>query len=329
MNVMYTYDNNYVEIAAVSIKSLLNTNKENIHFFLIQDKVSIENQQRIERMIKNDNAKVTFFEKPNISSILGDDLRIYRWCDSAYSRLFLREIFGSDPLIDKVLYIDCDTLIVGTLKELYDTNLENYLGAACFECMSNMHKYIIGANKNDNYINNGMLLLDVKKWINNDIQEVVTRFVREHNGKIEYIDQGVVNGTISNSFKIVSPKYNLTSLAYDFSYKEMQIYRKPSFGYSEAEWEEAKRNPKIIHFTTSFLSIRPWYEGSNHPYAKKWKEIHDMTPWRENGYRNLNNRKIRNRIETIYRSLPKFLSVRCAGVLHAYVKPILFILRWH
>lgn len=328
INVMYAADDNYAEIMGVSILSLIENNmEENLRFFLIEDKISEKNLVRLKKMIEGYKKQVVFIKKPNIRQRLGVELKTLRWSDSAYSRLFLKELFSEYPKIEKILYLDCDTLIVGKIKPLWEVDISEQLGAACFECMSNMHKRIIGAKKTDNYLNTGMLLLNVKRWIEEDIENLVSNFIREYNGKTEYVDQGVINGTISNQFKIVSPRYNLTALAYDFTYEEMQIYRKPQFGYSKVEWEEAIKNPVVVHFTTSFLSIRPWYEGSKHPYAKEWKAVHDRTPWKDVAYRELKNRVSRDRKERLYYKLPRCLAVHIAGFLHAYVKPIVYVVR--
>lgn len=87
---------------------------------------------------------------------------------------------------------------------------------------------------------------------------------------------------------------------------------------------KADVHPAVVHFTTSFLSVRPWYEGSKHPYAKRWKEIHNLTPWKNEPFRELKNRAERDKKEEIYRNMPKGLAVRLAGFLHAYVKPMVY-----
>lgn len=329
MNILYAADDNYAEIMGVSILSLLESNKsaECITIYIVEDGISVTNLEEIELMITSYQREVVFIKKPDIRGMLGVELKTLRWSDSAYSRLFLKELFITYPEVEKLLYLDCDTLIVDSLQRLYDTDISGYLGAACLECMSNMHKRIIGARKTDNYVNTGMLLLNVKRWIEEDIQTVCGDFIRKYKGKTEYVDQGVINGTVSTRFKIVSPRYNLTALAYDFTYEEMQIYRKPQFGYSKEEWQEAVNKPAVVHFTTSFLSVRPWYEGSRHPYAVLWKEYHDKCPWKEEPFRVLKNRESRDKKERIYRKLPKWLAIHGAGILHAYVKPIVYLLK--
>lgn len=327
MNVMYATDNNYAEIMAVSIMSLLKHNTpSDICLYIVTDSVSDENKNRLSDMIKNEGADLVFIEKPDIRGMLGVELKTLRWSDSAYSRLFLKMLFAEYPGVDKLLYIDCDTIIVDSLEELYETDVVDYLGAACLECMSKVHKWIVGATKKDNYVNTGMLLLNVNRWRVEDIDSMMGDFIKKYKGKTEYVDQGVINGTISNRFKLVSPRYNLTCLAYDFTYEEMQIYRKPDFGYSKDEWLEAIERPAVVHFTTSFLNIRPWFEGSKHPYAAMWKEIHDTTPWRNNDYRELRSRRSRDRKESLYRKMPRGFALGVAGFLHSYIKPCVFVI---
>ena len=326
INVMYAADDNYAEIMGVSILSLIQLNRdEDLCFFIVEDEISQENKDKLQRMITDEDKEVYFIKKPDIRGLLGVELKTLRWSDSSYSRLFLKRIFKNFPEVKKLLYIDCDTLVVDYVRLLWETDIQNYLGAACLECMSNMHKRIIGAKPTDNYVNTGMLLINVERWLNENIEEVAADFIRKHKGKTEYVDQGVINGTISNKFKLVSPRYNLTALAYDFTYEEMQIYRKPHFGYSKEEWENAKAAPAIVHFTTSFLSVRPWYEGSKHPYAEQWESVHEQSPWKDCGYRVLKKREQRDRKEKMYRSIPRWLAVRVAGFLHSYVKPVVYL----
>lgn len=326
MNILYASDDNYAEIMGTSIVSLLENNKDidDINIFIVQDQISENNQKKITELVSSYNRKATILDKPDIRGMLGVELKTLRWSDSAFSRLFLKKLFGSNTTIDRILYLDCDVMIVDSLKQLYEMDIEGYLGAACLECMGNNHKKIIGRNPENNYLNSGVLLVNVKKWIKDDIDTLEGNFIKRYKGKIEYVDQGVINGTISDSFKIVSPRYNLTAMAYDMTYEEMQIYRKPSFGYSKEEWENALINPAIVHFTTSFLSIRPWYEGSKHPYAAKWMEYHEMTLWKKTGYRVLKDAKKRENKIKLFKIFPRNIGIYIAGFLHCYIKPIMF-----
>lgn len=324
MNVLYASDDNYAEIMGTSIVSLLENNKDadNIRIYIVQDQISDENQHKIKDIITSYKREVIFIDKPDIRGMLCVELKTLRWSDSAFSRLFLKKIFGEKAAIDRILYLDCDVMVVSSLKELYETDINNWLGAACLECMGDFHKRVIGRNPNNNYVNSGVLLVNVKKWIEEDVDTIESNFIKMYEGNIEYVDQGVINGTISDEFRLVGPQYNLTSMAFDMSYEEMQIYRKPSFGYSKEEWEYALRHPAIIHFTTSFLSIRPWYKGSDHPYAMQWMEYHKKTLWESPGYRVLKNAKKQEQKRKLFNLFPRKIGIFIAGILHCYIKPL-------
>ena len=125
----------------------------------------------------------------------------------------------------------------------------------------------------------------------------------------------------------VSPRYNLMTLAYNFTYEEMLIFRKPEFTYSKEEWQEGIEHPAVVHFNDSFLSIRPWFAGSRHPYTEAWQECHARTPWKDVPPREMEGQKKRERRQRLYRALPRGMAIRLVGFLHAYVKPIVCLIK--
>ena len=328
INVMYVSDDNYAEIMGVSILSMLESNpNEKFHIYVVDDGISENHIDRLHRMITEKNALVTFLDKPDVQSAFGIDIYTARWPLNVYYRLFLGELFADFPEVKKILYVDCDTLFVAPIRELWDTDLSDVLGTACLDFISNPHKRLIGQRKEDSYFNAGIFLLNIGLWIQDDIETSLIDYVKKRKGHPEYNDQGVLNAIISRRLKILHPRYNVITLYFDFTYKEIEIFRKASVGYSKAKLREAAEQPVIAHFTNSFLSLRPWFEGSTHPYAKRWKEVHDRTPWKDEPYRILKNRKRKDWIIRVYHTLPRWLAVRIAGFLHAYVKPLVFLTR--
>lgn len=329
MNIMYAADDGYAEIAGVSIESLLDHNRavNNITIYFVEDSISETNKERLRNTVKKYDREIVFIPKPDIRSLTGTSLLTLRWSDSAFSRLFLNHVFKDYPDIHKVLYLDCDTLIVDNLENLWKEKIDGYLGGAVYECMGSMHKRILGAKKSDVYINTGVMLLNVDKWKEDGVSSICSKYIKHYGGRIEYVDQGVINGTISNRLKILNPRYNLTALSWDFSYDEMQTYRKPMFGYDKVTWEQAKADPAIIHFTTSFLSIRPWFEGSKTPWTKKWLEYKSGSEWKGEPLRVLKDRVKHDKKIEIFGMMPRKLAVGVAGVLHSYAKPIAFVIK--
>lgn len=94
------------------------------------------------------------------------------------------------------------------------------------------------------------------------------------------MDQGVLNHVLNGKILQISPRYNLYAALYDFSYENLIRYRKPNFFYTKEEIQTAKEHAAVVHFTSSFLSLRPWVAGSRHPYAEQWLQIKKQSPWR-------------------------------------------------
>lgn len=331
MNVMYLCDNNYVYIAAVSIISLLENNKdmESIHIFIVGEEISKENKDKLNQTVDMYKRKVTILEKPNIKNLIGCKVEMHWWIENVFSRVFLGEVFKDYPNVNKLIYIDCDTLIVGGLSDLWEMNLEDNVAAGVLEAMGNLHKMAIGLKKQDPYFNAGMFLVNISKWRDENYDEKARDFIQKVNGKMEYADESVLNGIAATNMKIISPKYNLTSLSIYFNIDEVRIYRKPYFHYMEEEMKEALEDVRVVHFTSSYVDVRPWIEGSNHPYADRWMIIKNSSMWK-NQLIKKDKQNIKKRIaKKCVKILPVKIRLWVTGFLHAYIKPLKYVRKYN
>ena len=187
MKVMYLCDNNYAYIAGISILSLMDNNQDadNITFYIIEDGVDDYNKSKLVQIVNEYGRDIIFIPKPNLKPFLGERIELHWWIENVFSRVFLQEVFKDYPDIDRLLYIDCDTLILGNLKELWNVKLEgDFVGAGVCEAMGSLHKKAIGLSKEDNYYNAGMFLIDMVKWRSLDIDQKATVFVQKYNGNM-------------------------------------------------------------------------------------------------------------------------------------------------
>jgi len=324
MNIVYASDNNFAEILGISMTSLFENNKSSseIVVYILDDGINEENKSRLSSIAEKYGRTLIFKPIPNLHELVGVEIHTNeRWALSTFSRLFLEKILPES--VEQIIYLDCDMIVNDSLEELFGIELgDNYCGGV-WDCMSDGHKINIGLKPEDNYFNAGMLLISLKNWRKDNLCAKYIDFINKYNGKTPYVDQGVVNGTIARRITTVGIRYNCYTAAYDFSYKDLIKYRKPSKFYSEEEVEEAKKNPAIVHFTTSFLSLRPWVEGCQHPYAKEWLRYKAMTPWADTPMRADNRSGKKKLAVRIYKFLPKSISVSIAGLLHARIVPAL------
>lgn len=329
MNIMYLCDNNYAMVLGISILSLLESNKVagTINIFLVNDNISDENINKISKLVDQYNRKLYIIEKPNFKTLLGCKVEMQCWVENVFSKVFLGEVFKNYKEVHRIIFIDSDTLVVGSLEDLWKLDLESYIGAGVCEAMGNIHKRVIGLSKKDNYYNAGMLLIDLDKWKNKDIDLKASEYVHRYRRKLEYTDESVLNGILSRDLKRISPQYNLTSLSIYFTPDELKTYRKSYINYSEKELQEALSEAKIIHFTATFLDVRPWVVGCKHPYAQKWLEYKEKSFWSDEPMMKDSRSKIKRLVRSIALIIPKRIRIPIAGIMHAYIKPIKYIIR--
>ena len=155
MNVMYLCNDSYAMIAGISICSLLDNNSDvdEINIFLVADDITENNREKLREIADRYNRTLFFLPKPNVKELLGCDLDVHWWIDNVFSRVLLQEVLKEYRYVHRIIYIDCDTLIVGSIKDLWELDIQEGIGAGVCEAMGNWHKKAIGLAKTDNYFN--------------------------------------------------------------------------------------------------------------------------------------------------------------------------------
>ena len=193
MDIMYLCDDAYVHIAGISIISLLENNKKAdfINIYLVGDKISDANREKLIRTVERYNRNLIILNKPNLKVLIGCQVEMHWWIENVFSRVFLGEVFKDYPEVERIIYIDCDTLVVGSLKELWEIELGNDIAAGVLEAMGNLHKKAIGLKNSDPYFNAGVFLIDINKWRKFNYDQKASAFIKSMNGKMEYADESV------------------------------------------------------------------------------------------------------------------------------------------
>lgn len=304
MNVVYSSDDNYAQHLGASISSLLmhNNNVDEVNIFVVDNEISEENKRRIEEIVSPYACcSLTWisFEKWKEKLHLNMPWPIAL---SSYARLFVGSMLPAD--IERILYLDADTIICSDLHELWNAQLEEMVLGAVQDCVGDRVKVVIGMECNEKYINAGVMLIDLKKWRRLNVEQRCLDFIAEKQGEVIHHDQGVLNGVLRKQIKILPLVNNVMTIHYVFSLRKIRKY----FGdnsefYDEREIKEAKSNPVILHFTPSFTS-HPWEKGCCHPYATLYWKALENTPWANAELQKRGAKWYVNLYEWRYRTLP-------------------------
>lgn len=265
LNVMYSTDENYAQHAIASIISLLEKNKkfDDIYIYIVENEIYEETKKYIEKIVEEFGRKVIFINIKDICKNLKtkDDFPV-----SAYARLFISNIDNIDN-IEKILYLDCDTIVNESLEDLWNINIDNYLVAGVQDNPAMYMSTIIGMTEDDRYLNSGVLLINLKKWKQENIEKHFMTFIDMYKGCVPHHDQGVINGVCKNKILVISPKYNvMPEMIYLGKDKIMKLYNINNY-YEDKEIVEAKEKPVIIHYISKFYN-RPWNKSCTHPYKE-------------------------------------------------------------
>lgn len=211
MNIFFAVNDSYVEQLCVAIVSVLKNNAcERINFYVLTNDFSEDSKIKIENIRRRwDNWNIQYLtvQKEQVSSL---KLNIDYITAETYFRYFIADLV---PEIDKCLYLDADLVVNGTIRSLYDTNIEGCYCAGVRDLYIEEIKYKSKINFDDKdlYVNAGMLLMNLAKIREDNMVCKLLENTKELADKIQFQDQDVINVTFKGKIKEVDSVYNFTS----------------------------------------------------------------------------------------------------------------------
>lgn len=272
VNILCTPDNNYIAYCGIMLTSLFENNKDvDICVYVMCEHLEEKSIAKLKRLSEHYSVdikiitvnKETFKECPVRT---GDHVSI-----AAYYRLIAPDVLPRH--INKILYLDCDIIVNGSIEELYNYNVEGYaLGAIVDEAFFDSGKYErLCYDKHYSHINSGVVLFNLEYWRKGKIAKKCLNYVSDFPERVKFHDQDTLNAVLHKEMKLLPIKYNLQTgfLLTDYA----RFYRNEM-----PEILESTKSPVIIHFTGA---NKPWYKGSRHPYCKSFLNYKSISLWNE------------------------------------------------
>lgn len=328
MWVIYHSSDKFAEVSAVSMVSLFENNKsfDDIHILYIERDMTDGSKEKLREITARYGRTIEFVPMPNWSERLNIKLSTTKkgWLGFGYNRLFITELVPED--VDRVLYLDSDTVIEGDLTELWNIDFKGNYIAGVDDCLSRRYAKLVDLQKNGTYCNSGMLLMNLKKWREDNIKQTFIDYIYEKKGYFVFNEQSILNHIFAGRILILPPEYNTVTIVFALEYDEMHILRMPRrYSYSEEQYLNARKSPKIVHYTGLFMiPYRPWEKGSTHPHLDAFMKYRKMTPWADAPLMDANKGKMTKIGQNICLKLPKRLMLRLISIVYNYFRPIMF-----
>ena len=323
MNIVYSSSDSYAFLTGISLLSLFENNKNSlkIDVYIMDNNISSLNKERLNSIAVQYNRNLYFIKFPNPEEITGRSINTGRWNLSTFGRLYMASSLPSN--VHKALNIDCDTIILGSLCELFDDYDGDFTFGGVSECINYRYKLNIGKDSNSKYFNGGLVLLNLDSIREKKYEEKFTNYIMKYGDSLGYLDQDVINAIIPENEKVELPlKYDVLSPYFYVNYKQMKKMRHCKSFYSLDEYNDAKKDPIIVHFTTCFLDgLRPWIKGNKHPYLNKFLEFKSMSPWKNDNLKEDNRSKFSKLISFLVKIMPKFILLPIVGIIHGIIVP--------
>lgn len=272
-HVLYTADHSYFPHMMTSVCSLLENNTDSdftIH--VIEDHFTEEDFQKLYRLFSiysNSNLKVYQIEKV-LRSIYQYHIPKWRNTDVASARLFSNEVIDG---VDKILYLDCDTIVVGSIQSLLDTRLK--MPVAMVKELS-VPNHIEDFLKN--YYNSGVLLFDYTLWESFGCSRKLYDNAKKYRDVLKYPSQDLLNLSCQHMICTLSPNYNIHPTIYYMNQHPVlskAFYQKYPNYYSLEELNNSFKMPCILH-SLEFMNLRVWDDNSIHPFNSFYEKYRNL-----------------------------------------------------
>ncbi len=269
INICLSSDDNYAQHLGVTIASILKNAKkqDELFFYILDGGIKEENKQNLLSLQKIRKFDIKFIEinEDDFKNcpLVGNHITI-----ATYYRFLIPTFL---PDLDKVLYLDCDMIIEDSLSKLYAEDISDYWIGGVEDLGYYYHRRELKRETESFYINAGMILMNLKKWREDNIEEKLFNFAEENKEILIHQDQDVINMVLNQKSKPLDYKWNVQ----DSFYRKTDRNRHPNTKLLE----KAKKRPSIMHYTGP---TKPWAEYIWLPMAYLYLRYLKYTPWKDN-----------------------------------------------
>jgi len=251
INIVFCIDKQYAQHLGAAITSvIINNAQENICFHVICDTLDDWNLNKFRELSRRYRRNIDFYF---IKTKPFANLKVSHHVSPAtYFRLAVPYILPQN--IEKVLYLDSDLIVRGSLRKLWECDIKDKpIAGRPYKNQERIDSLDLNSRI---YFNAGVMLINLECWRERNISIQALKFLEENPELVLFWDQDALNKVIDGDLSILSEEWNNTI-------------------YLNSSQSHLLEDSKIVHFVGS---LKPWNKCSDIRKEIYWKYIR-QSPW--------------------------------------------------
>ncbi len=249
INILVTLDSNYVEPLTVMLFSMLRSNPfEKFNIYVAHSSLNEADFSKIRAVA--DPTKCNIIPLHIDERLLCKAPVLKRITKETYYRLIAADYLPRE--VKRILYIDPDTVVINSLRSLYDTNLgENLIMGATHVgwFLEAVCRKRLNMERHSKYVNAGVLLMNIGEIRKTVRTEDIFEYIYNNANKLYLADQDVINALFCERTIVTDARvFNLDEKTYKRFAKDI-----------DKAWID--RNTVIVHFNGQYKPWRTGYKG--------------------------------------------------------------------
>lgn len=240
-------DQAYTEQLTVTMKSIMYHNKS-VDFYIINQGIMPDWFRKMRRIVRNLGGEL--YNIPFDIGLFSAEWRTQNHISPiAYAKYFIPRLIDRE----RVLYLDTDVIVNGSLTSFFLTDLKGFPVAAVRDV--------------DGSFNTGVMLIDNLQWkdlsVSDQCLELSEDKKSEH-WELEHFngDQTILNSVFQDNWLELDKRFNV-QVGYDLV----------AFYNHWTEHFNLEDEPLVIHYTTN---RKPWNSSVSYRFREKWWEFYNL-----------------------------------------------------
>ncbi len=241
MNLLVTLNSNYILPLTALLRSLMKSNPDReFVIYVAHSSLTEEDFEKINANVDLSRTKICPIVISN--EMMAEAPVLKRISKETYYRLLAHEYLPES--VERVLYIDPDTVVIKPLDEFYNVDFGSNILAGCTHVKGLLRRANLkrlSLPRTVEYLNAGVLMMNLKLMRTMYTSEHIFEFIRRNGNDLLLADQDVLNALYGRQTIVLNPEI--------YNCDETTCRR------HKLKIEDVRRNAVIIHFNGS---IKPW-----------------------------------------------------------------------